>query len=281
MPELPEVESIAQGLRREIVGSTITSIVVRKPVIVAGPYRRRWRLAGEILEGRRICSVFRRAKRLVIVADGAFGLIVQLGMTGKFSLAGGNTPLAKHTHFIVNFLADRQLRFIDPRRFGRVWFLDMAGSDVDAAMLAAGMTRLGPEPSDISLVQFRQILQSQRAVKSLLLDQIRIAGLGNIYADEALFAACIHPERPAASLTGGESAQLRRSVRSVLRRAVEAGGTTFSDFRNAYGEPGQFVKCLRVYQRTGMPCRKCRSLIERIVISGRSSHFCPQCQANK
>lgn len=269
------------GLRHEIVGLTIESVVVRKPVIVAGPYHRRWRRAADILRGRTISSVARRAKRLIILADGDFGLVVQLGMTGKFSLAAANTPFPKHTHFLINFFDNKQLRFIDPRRFGRVWFLDTPGDDVDEAMLAVGMTALGPEPTDISLAQFRQILHSQRAIKSLLLDQIRIAGLGNIYADESLFAAGIHPGCPAASLTSAQAARLRRTVCSVLRRAIDAGGTTFSDFRNAYGEPGRFLRRLRVYQRTDLPCRKCRTPIERLVITGRSSHFCPQCQPQR
>lgn len=278
MPELPEVENIAQGLRNEIVSLTIEQLVVRKPIIIAGPYRRHWRRAAEKLQSATIKSVVRRAKRLIILTDPSFALVVQLGMTGKFAIAPTESPKPKHTHFFINLSDNKQLRFIDPRRFGRLWLLDVTNGTMEQSMLDAGMTRLGPEPADITLPAFRQILHSQRPIKSLLLDQTRIVGLGNIYVDESLFSAGIHPSQPAASLTPDQAAKLRRAVRSVLRRAIIAGGTTFSDFRNAYGEPGRFLKFLRVYQRTGQPCRKCRTPIARLVITGRSTHFCPHCQ---
>lgn len=281
MPELPEVENIAQGLRNEIVGLRIEQLVIRKPVILEGPHRRRWRIAAKALEGHEISAVTRRAKRLIMVVEPGAIVLVQLGMTGQFCLAQAETPLPKHAHFFIKLSDNRQLRFVDARRFGRLWLLDAANGDLEDAMLAAGMTSLGPEPFDMTVRQFGQMLQSQRPIKNLLLDQTRIAGLGNIYADESLFAAGIHPCRPAAKLTSDEAARLRRTVRSVLRRSIDAGGTTFSDFRNAYGEPGSFLRRLRVYQRTGLGCRKCRTPIERVVLSGRSSHFCPRCQGKK
>ena len=281
MPELPEVESIALGLRQLVVGKRIERILVRSPIIMRGPQRRRWRRFLDELMGRRVERVTRRAKRLILGLEGGSALVFQLGMTGKLLLPNSEKGMAppKHTRLIVSFTDATELFFVDTRRFGRVWCLaSLDPDDPDTAMEAAGLTRLGPEPLSMKPETFAGILRSARPIKALLLDQTRIAGLGNIYVDESLWAARLHPARTCASLTTEEAATLLREIKSVLRRAIRAGGTTFSDFRNAYGDMGRFRARLRVYQRHGQPCKRCGTTLARLVIAGRGTHICPCCQ---
>jgi len=279
MPELPEVESIAAGLRAEVVGARIGRVRLWQAGMVRGPFAGRWRRGAGVLEGSRIAAVGRRGKRLILATDGSVGLVVQLGMTGSVGLWSGGRR-AKHTHFVMGLEDGWEVRFVDARRFGRLWFLEgLSLEGADEAMEAGGMTRLGPEADGIGAGAFRRILQSERAVKGVLLDQVRIAGLGNIYADESLYGAGIHPARVARSVTGAEARRLRGAIGRVLREAIRHGGTTFSDFRNAYGERGRFLERLKVYGRAGQPCRRCGGAIEVVRIVGRSSHYCPGCQA--
>jgi len=282
VPELPEVENIAQSLRDEIIGLKIKDVCVRRPNIIRGAYMRQWRKAADKLINRAITAVTRRGKRLIIFTDSDLAILVQFGMTGKFLLGTNSVPLDKHTHFYINFMFDRQLRLVDPRRFGRVWFMEHPGqSNLDQTMLNAGMSKLGLEPFGVTARQFRQLLDSKRVIKTILLDQTRIAGLGNIYVDESLFRAGLHPGGIAADIEPAQAEKLRRAVVSVLKSAIIHGGTTFSDFRNAYGEMGRFRRRLKVYQRQGSPCPRCKTPIERMVIAGRGSHFCPECQPKK
>ena len=145
-------------------------------------------------------------------------------------------------------------------------------------MLAAGMSRIGPEPFEVKLQVFQKMLQSARPIKSLLLDQTRLVGVGNIYADESLHAAGIHPSQHAITLSKSRAGKLLREIVRVLQESIAQGGTTFSDYRDPYGDRGKFRRMLTVYQRDGEPCRRCKTPIERIVLTGRSSHFCPNCQ---
>jgi formamidopyrimidine-DNA glycosylase len=234
------------------------------------------------LAGRRIERVIRRAKRLILTVEGGLALVFQLGMTGKFLLSDpekGHTATPKHTRLILALRDWGDLFFVDPRRFGRVWCLrDLDPEAPDAVMEAAGMTPLGPEALDLKPQTFAALLQTNRPIKALLLDQSRIAGLGNIYADESLWAACIHPARAGSSLTATETAVLLREIKGVLRRAIRAGGTTFSDFRNVYGEMGRFRDRLRVYGRQGEPCSRCGAPIQYLRVAGRGTHICPRCQ---
>jgi formamidopyrimidine-DNA glycosylase len=283
VPELPEVENIALGLRPVVVGKRVACVWVGTPLVIRGPYRRRWRAFLEELTGRRIESVTRRAKRLILTLEGGLALVFQLGMTGKFLLPNPQEGLAaatpKHTRLILSFRGGTDLLFVDPRRFGRVWCLrDLAPRAPDATMEAAGLTPLGPEALDMNCKTFATLLRTNRPIKSLLLDQTRIAGLGNIYADESLWAACLHPARAGSSLTTAEAATLLREIQKVLRRAIRAGGTTFSDFRNPYGEMGRFRARLKVYGRQGQPCRRCDTLIQYLRVAGRGTHVCPHCQ---
>jgi formamidopyrimidine-DNA glycosylase len=284
VPELPEVENIALGLRQAIVSKRVTRVWVGTPLVIRGLYRRRWRPFMTELTGGRIESVTRRAKRLIVIAEKGLALVFQLGMTGKFLLQNPQERTAvatpKHTRLILSFDDGTELLFVDPRRFGRVWCLrDLDPDDPDAAMEAAGLTPLGPEARGVGLKAFAALLQTDRPIKALLLDQSRIAGLGNIYADESLWAAHIHPARAGSSLTASEAAALRHEIKAVLRRAIRAGGTTFSDFRNVYGEMGRFFSRLKVYGQQGRPCPRCGTTIQYLRAAGRGTHICPRCQA--
>ena len=280
MPELPEVENIAEGLRREIVGLRIRELLVRKPIIVKGSYRRNWRKAAVKLSGVRVTGVSRRAKRLILFADKDFAILVQLGMTGRFLLSEPEEESKKHVRFSIKFYSNKCLWYMDVRRFGRIWFMEgLTEENMDEEMEQAGLGRLGPESDLIKKKEFKEILSCKRPVKSLLLDQAKIAGLGNIYADESLFMARIYPGTLANKLNSMQANVLRKSIRAVIRKAIAHGGTTFSDYRNVYGDMGGFRRLLKVYRRTGEPCRNCKTAIERIRIGGRSSHFCPKCQA--
>jgi formamidopyrimidine-DNA glycosylase len=283
VPELPEVENIALGLRETIVGKRVERVRVRTPVIIRGPHRRRWRQFLRELGGRRVERVPRRGKRLILAAEAGSALVFQLGMTGKFLLWGPRSGITaatpKHTRLTVSFRDGTRLLFVDTRRFGRMWFLsDLDPDRPDDGMEAAGLTRLGPEALRTSPTTFAAILKTARPVKSLLLDQGRIAGLGNIYVDESLWAAGVHPARAGNSLTPEEAVALLRQIKNVLRRAIRAGGTTFSDFRNAYGDMGRFRRRLKVYRCQGRPCKRCGTMIERLVLAGRGTHICPRCQ---
>jgi len=286
MPEMPEVENIMLGLREVLPGRRVARAWVGTSLIVRGPYRRRWRSFMAELAGRRIESVTRRAKRLILTAEGSLALVFQLGMTGKFLLpdpaTGTTAPRPAHTRLILSFGDERELLFVDPRRFGRVWCLrDLDPEAPDATMEAAGLTPLGPEALEMGRKTFAALLRTNRPVKVLLLDQSRIAGLGNIYADESLWAARIHPARAGSSLTSREAATLLRQIKVVLHRAIRAGGTTFSDFRNPYSAMGRFRNRLKVYDRRGQPCPRCGTTIERLVVAGRGTHVCPRCQAQR
>jgi len=283
VPELPEVENIALGLRQIIVGKRVERVWVGTPTILRGPHRRRWRRFLTELTGRRIACVTRRAKRLILTMNGGPALVFQLGMTGKFLVPNPEDSRAaaapKHTRLIISFRDATELLFVDTRRFGRCWCLHaLDAAHPDGVMEAAGLAPLGPEALTMRPETFTEMLTASRPIKSLLLDQGWIAGLGNIYVDESLWAAAIHPARACASLTGEEAAVLLRHIKNVLRRAIRAGGTTFSDFRNVYGDMGRFRSRLKVYGRQGQPCRRCGAAIERLVLVGRGTHICPRCQ---
>jgi formamidopyrimidine-DNA glycosylase len=267
MPELPEVQTVVTTLVPNVVGRTIRAVMHVRPDIVAPPGTDLSRL----LAARRVESVARRGKRIVFTLDDGNRFYVHLGMTGQLIATTADTPIPLHTHLELDLGDGRRVRFRDPRRFGGVWWL---GRD---ALPDAGM---GPEPLKVRPAElFRRLHRTKRAVKSALLDQAVVAGLGNIYVDEALFAAGIHPLTPGNELTQSEVAALNRAIKTTLRRALRHRGSTLRDYRDANGGSGAFQKLHRVYDRAGQPCRRCRASIERIVLGGRSTHFCPRCQA--
>jgi formamidopyrimidine-DNA glycosylase len=270
MPELPEVETVADSLRGYLVGRTIIGATVTWHRTIAQP------AVDEFLQqvaGRRIRSVTRRGKYVVIELERGY-LLIHLKMSGQLRILPDAEPLSSHVRVVLNLDSGQQLRFRDTRKFGRIYLVDNP-QDVTAG--------LGPEPleKDFTLDEFRRLLARRTGrLKPLLLNQHFLAGLGNIYADEALFAAKLHPLRKADSLTADEQARLYEAIRSVLGSAVAGRGTTLSDggYADASGQSGSYQTRLAVYGRTGQPCLRCGTPVERMVLGGRSAHYCPNCQ---
>lgn len=279
MPELPEVQSVVNALAPALVGKTIAGVDLRRADIVS--LHAITRLAARrksprptppdlapLLVGRTITALYRRAKRIVFALDDSAHLYIHLGMTGHLALAS-SAELVPHTHLLLHF-GPLTLAFSDPRRFGHVVYLP-PGSSPDGD--------LGPEPLLIKSGEFHELLTaSRRPIKSALLDQTLIAGLGNIYVDESLHAAGIHPLDPTAGLNPRQTQGLLRAIRRILTRAIAARGSTLRDYRNPAGEAGTYQLSHRVYDREGEPCRRCKTLIVRVVHAQRSTHFCPSCQ---
>lgn len=272
MPELPEVETVRRSLEQELVGRhfvALRSLGWPKIVDTHSP-----ELFAEAIAQRQIQQVQRRAKYLLIELDNHETLIVHLRMTGQMLVVAADEPTDRHTHVVVALDNGRELRFHDPRKFGR-WSL------VDRSGVAALNQRLGSEPlgDDFILDDFAQRLSRKATkIKPTLLDQSVLAGVGNIYADEALWLANIHPLRPANSLNVNEIADLFEAIKTVLRNSIEHRGTTLVNYRDAYGASGENQYHLEAYGRTGEPCRRCGTPIERIVVAQRSTHICPGCQ---
>ncbi len=270
MPELPEVETIVRALRGELANRTIADIELSRSDIIHGDPRP----LAALLPGRRVRAVRRRAKRVVIELQPSAQLIFHLGMSGRLTVCPRSSPVESHTHLRVWFTkCDRELRFRDPRRFGGVWCF--SGGDEH---VGRRLGELGPEPLELNLRGFRRIASRGRQIKALLLDQRVIAGLGNIYCDESLHGAGIHPAWRADSLDFDQVRRLLRSIKSTLRRAIRSKGSTLTDYRQANGREGSFQKYHRVYRREGLPCRKCGTTIGRFTVAGRSTFLCPKCQ---
>jgi formamidopyrimidine-DNA glycosylase len=293
MPELPEVETIARGLAKRVTGDTIESVWLgQKKEPLKSPAAQ----IASVLEHSRIAQVRRMGKHIVFDLDrvaptpsSAIGQrsnkvarvaqppktgqtkaqwIVHLGMTGRLQVCDPQMETPKHTHATLKLSSGRELRFIDPRRFGR---LSVASSgDFDAA---------GVEPLEVDLERFVDLFRGRKTpIKSALLNQKLLRGVGNIYADESLFRAGIRPRRRAVSITHEQLRKLYPSVQEVLKEAIALGGSSVSDYVNADGEEGFFQLQHRVYGREGEPCLVCKTPIKRVVIAGRSSHYCPKCQ---
>jgi len=276
MPELPEVETIRRTLFPIVRDVGIKKIIVndirlRRPI--------RTRLLQKWLQGHRIVNITRRAKYLIFQFDNKAILIVHLGMSGRFQVAEPEDSIEKHTHVIFKLSNGRELRYRDPRRFGFIELLEP-----DQLSHFKPLQNLGVEPLSraFSSGYLKQVtIKSKRAIKSVLMDARVVVGLGNIYVNESLFLAGIHPLVTASHLDDEQLKLLVQSIQQVLRDAIKQGGTTLNDFRNGTGEPGFFQMKLRVYGRHGQPCLNCGSLIERVVLTGRSTYFCPNCQMHK
>jgi formamidopyrimidine-DNA glycosylase len=271
MPELPEVETTAADLRPQLLGRHIAGVHLLWPRTLAQPDLPALEAT---LPGREIVSVGRRGKYLLIGLDSGAALIVHLRMTGRLAVVPDGDPVLADPHVRAWFdLADgHHLVFTDARRFGRIWLV------ADPAQVVG---QLGPEPLDwtFTVEELAERLRGRRgAIKAVLLDQTVVAGLGNIYADEALFLAGIHPLRSAAGLAADEIARLHAAIRLVLREAIGNRGTTLRDYRPPYGQAGQHQEHLRVYRQAGQPCPTCGTPIRRIRVGQRSTHFCPCCQ---
>lgn len=284
MPELPEVEVIARDLRGLLVGKRFISVTVYWPGVIAHPPVEEFQ---KRIPGCAITNVGRRGKYLIIhlVNREKMFLLVHLRMTGRLFGEKTESPRKEHTHVIFELRAGEfkgqgksvaedhlWLHYVDPRKFGRFYLV----SDPDEVVGS-----LGPEPLDpdfTSDVLGRALRRHSRRLKPLLLDQHFLAGLGNIYVDEALYAARLHPLRPANSLSMEEVQALHHAIVSVLQRAIANRGTTLSDYRDGQGKPGVNQFYLRVFQREGRPCPRCGTEITRIVVEGRGTYLCPSCQ---
>ena len=274
MPELPEVETIAAGLRRKISGRVIEEVRLFLPKLLrADPPS----VLGE-LRGARILRVGRRGKLLVISCDEERLLLFHLKMIGQFLWADSGAPVDRHTRLLVRFRdLPRELRFRDVRKFGFLRY--HRGPDTSSC---AEIAALGPEPLEIGRIAFLRRLEVRRGrLKSLLLDQRFVAGIGNIYADEILYASRLHPLTRAADLKPEEAVGLWSAMRSVLRRAVRAGGSSIRDYADDEGSEGSFQFRHRAYGRAGRPCRRCGNAIRRVVVGGRATFFCPLCQRRR
>ena len=284
MPELPEVETVARGLQETIAGRRILSVTLGKTDFIDDPAA-----IERELPGRHIVRIERFGKFMLLQLSGApvaaqsprgtpdspaiaEALLVHLGMTGHLAPHHAGHPAVKHTH--VTFALDdgRELRYTDARRFGRMAYL--AG-----AALTNELQRFGADPLLVSAEEFARRIHGSRArIKALLLDQAVLRGVGNIYADESLWKAKIHPAKLGVRLTAAELESLRKELRKILLKAIELRGSSISDFVDAGGMPGDYQQHHKVYGREAKPCLRCGAQIKRIVVAGRSSHFCPVCQ---
>lgn len=273
MPELPEVETIVRELRKRIMGRVITGATVLFPGMVDNPGDE---FCGHVIN-RRIEDAGRRGKMIIIGLSGGHSLLVHLGMTGRLLILPADAVVEKHTHVLFNLGPDEQLRYMDVRRFGMV--RTMESKRVEPFL---NSKKLGPEPMAIGEKEFRGLLATRRAaIKGLLLNQSLVAGIGNIYADEILHRAGIHPLREASDLSPSEGKALHRAMVQVLKEAIEKKGSTINDYVDAGGKAGSFQDHHRVYRRTGLPCFTCGSHISREVVAGRSTHYCTVCQPPK
>lgn len=281
MPELPEVETVARGLRRTIVGRRIVSVRLGKTDFIDDPAA-----LEQQLPGRQIEAVERYGKFMLLrlspvnsvgsaVRNGEAApaaLLVHLGMTGQIAPNPAAEPCGKHTHACFLLDDERELRYTDARRFGRLAYLS-------AGPLAEELRSFGADPLEVSCSEFVRQARTRRArIKALLLDQSFLRGVGNIYADESLWRAKIHPARLGAALGKQQLKKLHRVLREILEKAIVLRGSSISDFLDAEGRPGEYQRHHRAYGREGQSCYRCRVLIRRAIVAGRSSYFCPKCQ---
>jgi formamidopyrimidine-DNA glycosylase len=282
MPELPEVETVVRGLRQSILGRTILSVRLGKTDFIDDPVA-----LEEHLPGRRIEVIERFGKFMLLRLSAAASdagvdangdaapaaLLVHLGMTGQLAPSSAAQPSNKHTHVYLTLDDGRELRYTDARRFGRMAYLT-------AVPLAEELRAFGVDPLEVNTTEFAARIRTRSArIKALLLDQSVLRGVGNIYADESLWRAKIHPARLGNRLSAREAETLRKALQDILKKAIVMRGSSISDFLDADGEPGEYQRRHRAYGREGERCYRCRTLIRRIIVAGRSSYFCPKCQS--
>ncbi|AKP63566.1 formamidopyrimidine-DNA glycosylase [Levilactobacillus koreensis JCM 16448] len=273
MPELPEVETVRRGLNRLVAGATIDHVEVFYPKMVTPD---RDEFTAELI-GRQIERIDRRGKYLLFRFSGDLTMVSHLRMEGKYDVQAEGSPITKHTHVVFHLKDDRELRYTDTRKFGRMRLVPTGQEAAEMPSLA----KMGPEPTEeaLTLAYMQTIFgKSHKVVKPFLLDQSRIAGLGNIYADEVLWLSKINPLTPADELTKAQLATLRRNIIEEMALAIQGHGTTVHSFSTAFGEAGQFQNHLHVYGREGEPCERCGTEIEKIKVAQRGTHFCPKCQ---
>lgn len=269
MPELPEVQTVVASIAPHLIGRTVRAVRVHRPQVI----RPEGVCLPDLLQGRQVLAVRRRGKRIILELDNGRRLFIHLGMTGRLSI--DHAAPRPHTHLEIDVSdggAARRLAFSDPRRFGGVFWLGDGAADEG----------LGPEPLEIAPTELHaRLRRTRRPLKAALLDQALIAGLGNIYVDESLHRAGLHPLLRACRVSAARAVDLCRAIRATLRAAIRAGGSTLRDYADAGGRPGGFQAAHRVYGRAGLPCPACAAPVRRIVVAGRSTHFCPTCQPRR
>lgn len=273
MPELPEVEVVRRGLNQTISKTVITDVDVFWNRMITPPFSSE--KFKEVLIGEQIHTVERRGKYLIFLLD-HWAMISHLRMEGKFEVSKADEPLKKHTHVVFHLNDNRQLRYLDVRKFGR-----FALVPIDKQDEYGPIQKLGPEPTPetFKILDFQNRLsKTSRAIKTVILDQQVVAGVGNIYADESLFEAKINPQKPANKLNEEETKHLHEAIIDVIGRAVQAGGSTIRSYKNTFGEEGHFQVLLNVYGKKNEACPRCGTPIEKIKVGQRGTHFCPNCQ---
>ena len=291
MPELPDVDTVRRGLEKKLNNFIIKKVEVFRDSTVAFPAKKEEFIKG--LQNSLIYQWDRRGKYLIAQLkevqnentqfslensqNNGF-LVVHLRMTGYFKFVNKSTPPCKHTRIRFFDKNNNELRYIDVRSFGQMWWIKQG---LSPNKIIKGLGSLGPEPfsKDFDTKYLKKVISKRtKSIKAILLDQTIVAGIGNIYADESLYSAGISPFRKAQTIKKNELIKLKESIVAVLKKSIGSGGTTFSDFRDLEGENGNFGLQTNVYRRTGKECRKCGNLIERQKITGRSTHWCPKCQ---
>lgn len=273
MPELPEVETVRRGLTRLVQGATIAHVEVRYPKMVTPDADV---FTAELIS-RKIERIDRRGKYLLFRFSGDLTMVSHLRMEGKYDVQPEGSPVSKHTHVIFHLTDNRELRYTDTRKFGRMQLVPTG----EETTLAPSLGKLGPEPTaeTLTLAYMVKIFgKSHKVVKPFLLDQTRIAGLGNIYADEVLWLSKINPLTPVDTLTPSQLSELRQNIIDEMALAIGGHGTTVHSFSTAFGEAGQFQNQLHVYGREGEPCERCGTELVKIKVAQRGTHFCPHCQ---
>ena len=270
MPEMPEVETVVRDLRPLVVGRTITAIRLGSKKL-RKPWSKSWNAK---VVGTAVVAIRRRGKWILADLDSGAVLLVHLGMTGQFTAGPATDPIPHHLHFTFALNDGSELRYRDVRRFGSVQWIAS-----DALLQQAFAKKLGPEPFDIPVAPFAAALRSaKRNLKAILLDQSIVAGVGNIYADEALHRAGLHPEQRGKLLTMSQVNSLRIAITTVITHAIDNRGSTIRDYIGGSGLRGNFQNEIRVYGLDGTPCPTCQTTIAVLRVAGRSSHFCPVCQ---
>ncbi len=291
MPELPEVETVRRGLEQKLNNFIIKKVEVCRDSTVAFPFNKKefikgllnshiykWDRRGKYLIAQLKEVQNENAQFLIENSKNNGFLVVHLRMTGYFKFIENSSHPCKHTRIRFFDKNNNELRYVDVRSFGQMWWINKG---LSLNKVIKGLGSLGPEPfsKDFNANYLKKVISKRtKSIKAILLDQTIVAGIGNIYADESLYSAGISPFREARTIKKNELIKLKESIVTVLKKSIGSGGTTFSDFRDLEGENGNFGLQTNVYRRTGKECRKCGNLIERQKITGRSTHWCPKCQ---
>lgn len=273
MPELPEVETTIRGLRKFVVGRPITAAYSETPQLFESP--KIMREVGRLLAGDTIKTLSRRGKYLIFHLVSGRVMVMHMKMAGRFRATRNQVQDTNHARFVVDFKGNVRMVYYDVRKFGRVWLMPASRLESFFFQRKFAHDALSPLCTEAYV---RSQLSRDRAVKTLLLDQTCIAGIGNIYADEILWQAKVHPLRKGRSLSESEVRGICKSIGAILKEAIKAGGTSLRDYVRPDGRLGYFQARRRVYQRTGAPCQRCTAPIKRIVVGQRGTHLCPRCQ---